>query len=135
MLDDKDIKKLQSIFATKKDFNNLVTKQDLKGLVTKKDLEVQTANNIKIFATKEDLDKVAANSLKIFATKKDVEEIRSDIADMKELLQGLLVSTDAIAKSIGELKMEYAAISTQLTRHERWIKQIAEKVGLNLVME
>jgi predicted nucleic acid-binding Zn-ribbon protein len=71
----------------------------------------------------------------LLATKKDVEEIRSDIGDLKEMVQGLLVATDAIAKSIGELKMEYAAISTQLTRHERWIKQIAEKVGLDLAME
>jgi predicted nucleic acid-binding Zn-ribbon protein len=80
-------------------------------------------------------DKDINKLVSLLATKKDFEEIRSNISDMKELLQGLLVATDAIAKSIGELKMEYAAISTQLTRHERWIKQIAEKVGLNLAME
>jgi len=80
-------------------------------------------------------DKDINKLVSLLATKKDVEEIRGDIGDIKELVQGLLVATDAIAKSIGELKMEYAAISTQLTRHERWIKQIAEKVGLNLAME
>jgi hypothetical protein len=80
-------------------------------------------------------DKDINKLVSLLATKKDVEEIRSDIGDLKEMVQGLLVATDAIAKSIGELKMEYAAISTQLTRHERWIKQIAEKVGLDLAME
>jgi predicted nucleic acid-binding Zn-ribbon protein len=80
-------------------------------------------------------DKDINKLVSLLATKKDVEEIRGDIGDIKELVQGLLVATDAIAKSIGELKMEYAAISTQLTRHERWIKRIAEKVGLNLAME
>ena len=126
MLDDKDINKLKSILATK---------QDLKGVATKKDLDKMAADNLKIFATKKDLDDMAARNLKIFSTKQDVKEIKSDLSDLKELVQGLFVATDAIAKSIGELKMEYAAISTQLTRHERWIKQIAEKVGLNLAME
>ena len=100
MLDDKDIQKLSSVLATKKD-----------------------------------LDEMSANSLKVFATKKDVEEIKSDLGDLKELVQGLLVASDSLLKSMSDLKMEYAAISTQLTRHERWIKQIAEKVGLNLAME
>jgi len=71
----------------------------------------------------------------VLASKKDVEEIRSDLGDLKELVQGLIVSSDSIAKSISDLRLEYAAISTQLSRHERWIKQIAEKVGLNLAME
>ena len=71
----------------------------------------------------------------VLASKKDVEEIRSDLGDLKELVQGLIVSSDSIAKSISELILEYAAISTQLSRHDRWIKQIAEKVGLKLATE
>lgn len=71
----------------------------------------------------------------VLASKKDVEEIKSDLGDLKELVQGLIVASDSIAKSIGELTLEYAAISTQLSRHERWIKEIAEKVGLKLVTD
>ncbi|OGI57190.1 hypothetical protein A3B85_01495 [Candidatus Nomurabacteria bacterium RIFCSPHIGHO2_02_FULL_37_13] len=71
----------------------------------------------------------------VLASKKDVEEIKSDLGDLKELVQGLIISNDSIAKSISDLRLEYAAISTQLSRHDRWIKQIAEKVGLNLAME
>ena len=71
----------------------------------------------------------------VLASKKDVEEIKSDLGDLKELVQGLIVSSDFIAKSIGDLMLEYAAISTQLSRHDRWIKQIAEKVGLVLATE
>lgn len=71
----------------------------------------------------------------VLASKKDVEEIKSDLGDLKELVQGLIVSNDSIAKSISDLRLEYAAIATQLSRHDRWIKQIAEKVGLNLAME
>lgn len=79
----------------------------------------------------QDIDKLTA----VLASKADVQEIKSDMADLKELVQGLIVSTDNIAKSINNLSVEYAAISTQLSRHELWIKQIAEKVGLKLVTE
>ena len=71
----------------------------------------------------------------VLATKKDVEEIKSDLGDLKELVQGLIVSSDSIAKSISDLTLEYAAISTQLSRHDRWIKEIAEKIGLKLATE
>lgn len=79
----------------------------------------------------EDINKLTS----VLASKKDVEEIKSDIADLKELIQGLVISNDSIAKSIGNLSIEYAAITSQLSRHELWIKQIAEKVGINLVIE
>ena len=79
----------------------------------------------------EDINKLTS----VLASKSDIKEVKSDIADLKELVQGLLVSTDSIAKAIGNLSVEYAAISTQLSRHELWIKQIAEKVGLKLAIE
>ncbi len=76
----------------------------------------------------EDINKLTS----VLASKKDIEEVKSDMADLKELVQGLIISSDSIAKSISGLSMEYAAISTQLSRHDFWIKQIAEKVGLKL---
>ena len=113
MLNDQDINKLKSVFATKDDFKNLATKKDLEKAVS------------------DSQDKM----LLVLSSKQEVKELKSDIGDLKELVQGLIVGSDAIAKSIGELRLEYAAISTQLSRHDRWIKQIAEKVGLNLAME
>ena len=71
----------------------------------------------------------------VLASKQDVEEIKNDLAGLKELVQGLIVASDSIVKSIKDLSLEYAAISTQLSRHDRWIKQIAEKVGLHLATE
>lgn len=79
----------------------------------------------------EDIKKLTS----VLASKKDIEEVKDEMADLKELVQGLIVSTDGVAKAIGNLSLEYAAISTQLSRHELWIKQIAEKVGLKLVTE
>lgn len=88
-----------------------------------------------VLATKKDLEEMTERSLSVFATKKDAEEIKGDLGDLKELIQGLIVASDSIAKSIGELRLEYAAISVQLSRHDRWIKEIAEKIGLKLATE
>jgi hypothetical protein len=79
----------------------------------------------------QDINKLTA----VLASKADIQEVKSDVANLKELVQGLIVSTDGIAHAIGNLSVEYAAISTQLSRHELWIKQIAEKVGLKLITD
>jgi len=78
--------------------------------------------------TDQDINKLTS----VLASKKDVEEIKDDLAGLKELVQGLIVASDSIVKSIKDLSLEYAAISSQLSRHDRWIKEIAEKVGLKL---
>jgi len=111
MLNDEDIKKLKTVLATKEDFQEI-----------RKEL-------------KQDVVDSEGRMISFLATKNELKEVKSDIEDLKELVQGLIVSTDGVAKAIGNLSVEYAAISTQLSRHELWIKQIAEKVGLKLVMD
>ncbi len=76
-----------------------------------------------------DIDRLTS----VLASKKDVEEVKSDLGDLKELVQGVIISSDSVAKSIGDLTLEYAAIKNQINRHEEWIKPIAEKVGIKLV--
>jgi archaellum component FlaC len=115
MLNDEDIIKLKSVFATKDDFKEM--RSDI--LEFKK----ETSNNF----LRLDGD--------ISSIKTDIQEMKSDMAGLKELVQGLIISTDNIAKSISDLRIEYSAISTQLSRHELWIKQIAEKVGLKLATD
>ena len=119
MLDDQDIKKLKSVFATREDFNNLATKSDF-------DVFKSEVSSIKSEMNR---------GFGLMASKSDVNELKKDVEGLRESIQGMMVSVDNLAKVISDLRLEYAAISTQLTRHERWIKQIAEKVGLNLAME
>jgi soluble cytochrome b562 len=92
-----------------------------------------------VLATKENFQEIKDDTLEIKGDvsflKRDSKELKSEMADLRELVQGLIVSTDGIAKAIGNLSIEYSAISTQLSRHELWIKQIAEKVGLKLVTD
>ena len=119
MLNDQDIDKLKSVFATKEDFGSLATKKDLDVLKS----EVK------------DIKSEMNRGFDLMASKKDIEDIKSDLGDLKELVQGIIVSNDSIAKSIGDLTLEYVAIKHQINRHEEWIKQIAEKVGLKLVSD
>jgi chromosome segregation ATPase len=122
MLDDQDITKLKSVFSTKEDIQvfKVELKQDIQ------DLRSELKQDISDFQ-----DKILA----VVATKQELKEVKDDMADLKELVQGLIVSTDSISKAISDFRLEYAAISTQLSRHELWIKQIAEKVGLKLATD
>ena len=79
--------------------------------------------------TVQDIQKLTS----LLATKEDVREIKEDVGGLRESLQGMIVATDNLTKVITDLRMEYAAISYQLKRHEEWIKQIATKAGVNLV--
>ena len=79
--------------------------------------------------TVQDIQKLTS----LLATKEDVREIKEDVGGLRESLQGMIVATDNLTKVITDLRMEYAAISYQLKRHEDWIKQIATKAGVTLV--
>ena len=78
--------------------------------------------------TEQDIERIVA----VVATKQEVAEIRGDVKAIRELTGQVLTGLDGIAKAIDDLKMEYAAVKLQLDRHDRWIKEMAEKVGLPL---
>ena len=74
--------------------------------------------------TDKDIKKLSS----VFATKAEVVT-KSEFAEFKSELFTIL---DGIAKSIEDLKIEYVAIKVQLDRHDRWIKEIADKTGVKL---
>lgn len=79
--------------------------------------------------TNKDIDKM----VKVFATRDEVRTIvREEIADIQKSVRDLVVGIDKLVKAFDELSREYAAMSEQLTRHERWIRQIAKKAGVAL---
>lgn len=79
--------------------------------------------------TNKDIDKLVG----VFATRDEVRVIvREEIAEMQKSVRDLVTGIDKLIKSFDELSREYAAMSEQLTRHERWIKQIARKAGVVL---
>ncbi|MFH1780474.1 MAG: hypothetical protein ABH841_00470 [Candidatus Nealsonbacteria bacterium] len=81
-----------------------------------------------ILATKEDLAKIL--TLEEFDQFRG--EIKQDLNGLREAVQALVVSVDKLVKAVSDLKTEYATISNQVSRHEKWFQQIAEKLGMRL---
>ena len=78
--------------------------------------------------TEEDIQKL----LEVLATKEDVKELKQDIEGLREIVQSLVVSVDKLVKAVSDLKTEYSVIAQQLSRHEKWIHQLAKKLGVKL---
>ncbi len=78
--------------------------------------------------TQEDIQKL----MEVLATKEDVRDLKQDVDGLRESVQALTVSVDRLVKAVDNLKTEYGAISMQINRHEKWIQQLAEKLGIKL---
>jgi len=66
-------------------------------------------------------------------TEEDVRKIvREETADLRKSVQDLVKGIDRLVTEFEKLRLEYASIVVQLSRHERWFKQVAEKTGLKL---
>ena len=78
--------------------------------------------------TDEDIVKLSA----VLATKEDIKDLREETDALRETVQALTLAMDGLTKAITNLNTEYAAVSSKNTRHEKWILQLAEKVGLRL---
>ncbi|MDP2676652.1 MAG: hypothetical protein Q8O83_03130 [bacterium] len=78
--------------------------------------------------TNEDIKKI----IQVVATKEDVVEIKEEIFTLKENVQMLTVSIDKLTKAMEDMHKEYVITKHRLDRHETWLKQIAEKVGIKL---
>lgn len=69
---------------------------------------------IEVFATREEV-----------ATKIDLEEIRKDFSDLQ-------TSVDAYAQKADTYFQEMVMLTHKVDRHEKWIQQIADKLGVKL---
>lgn len=79
--------------------------------------------------TDKDIDRM----MEVFPTKEDVRTIvQEELAPMREIQQRILQALDRLATAIEKLNIEYAAMTEQLSRHERWIREIAKKSKVSL---
>lgn len=83
-------------------------------------------------ATKEDLENSTTKILSLVATKEEFIELKQEVVNLRENIQSLTTSVDKLAKAVDDLRTEYVAITSQMDRHEKWIKQLAEKLGIKL---
>lgn len=62
----------------------------------------------------------------------DVKELKEEMKAFRETVQALSVSIDNLVKGVEDLKQEYSLVVSQISKHEKWIRQIAERVGVQL---
>lgn len=76
--------------------------------------------------TPEDIQNLIQAEKAVFTTKQDFEELRKDFS-------ALATGVDAYAKKADTYFQEMVMLGHKIDRHEKWIKQIAEKTGVQLV--
>ena len=77
-------------------------------------------------------DKDIQKMIEVFPTKDDFRRLEERVARLEDMAQRTLSALDRLATAFEKLNLEYAAITEQLSRHERWIKDIAKKAGVSL---
>ena|ERR1017187_340653 len=88
---------------------------------------------VKGLATKKGLEDLASKKdLYLMATAEEQKEISQTVADIKASIDRNTTTLDGIAKGVNDLRAEKAATQGQFDRHEKWIKTIAQHIGLKL---
>jgi hypothetical protein len=75
------------------------------------------------------IQKIIKANREIFATKEDFEDFREE---MRKSFSNLQTSVGAYAKKADAYFQEMVMLAHKVDRHEKWIKQIAEKLGVKL---
>ena len=75
--------------------------------------------------TIEDIQNLIKAEKEVFTTKEDFEEI-------KQMFSNLQTSVDVYAKKADGYFQEMLMLAHRMDRHEKWIKQIADKLGIQL---
>jgi len=57
---------------------------------------------------------------------------QKDLDELKQRVDNLVTSIDRLAKLITDYHQEQMAIKAKMDIHEKWILQLAEKLGLKL---
>ena len=82
--------------------------------------------------TEKDISTLISRVVAVVATKTDVARIEEKVDAFDEKFDRQLVLLDKLIERVDTMRLEYAAVSNQLSRHEEWIKKIAEKAGVKL---
>jgi len=79
--------------------------------------------------TDEDIKKIIEANREVFPSKEDFENFKQEL---KASFSDLQTSVDAYTQKADNYFKEMTALSHKVDRHEKWIKQIAEKLGMKL---
>jgi len=76
-------------------------------------------------------DKDIQKMIEVFLTRDEFNEAISNLAT-KEDINKIYSAIDAYAKKADAYFQEMVMLSHKVDRHEKWIKQLADKLGLKL---
>jgi hypothetical protein len=76
-----------------------------------------------------DIQKLIEAQKEVFPTKQDFEYFKDE---MKKDFSDLQTSVDAYAKKADAYFQEMVALTHKVDRHEKWLLQIADKLGIKL---
>lgn len=79
--------------------------------------------------TDEDIKKIINAEQEIFPTKTDFNNFKEE---MRKDFSNLQTSVDSYAGKADNYFKEMVALTHKVDRHEKWIQEIAEKVGIRL---
>ena len=82
---------------------------------------------MKLMLEDKDIKRIIEAATEIFATR---EEIDQKFYEMRQDFSTLQSAVDRYAKRADAYFQEMVALSHQVKRHERWLHQIAEKLGI-----
>jgi len=115
----------------KEDFSELVEYLDGKFNTIDGRFE-KTAAKEDIQAFRTEMDQKFLRAFDVFSTKDEIKELATRIERLEESVHALTNAVDKLAKAVDDLRIEYSAMTMQVSRHEKWIQQIAGKLGLKL---
>ena len=93
-----------------------------------KDVQKLIEAQKRVFATKTEL----ANMFSVVATKDELSELKEEVSNLLESIQALTVSVDKLAKSFEVYHDKQISLGSKVDRLEKWIDQIAIKIGIKL---
>jgi len=76
-------------------------------------------------------DKDIQKLIDVFVTRERFNEVILNLADKKDV-DKILTAVDGYAKKVDTYAQEMIMIAHKVDRHEKWILQIAEKLGVKL---
>jgi len=69
--------------------------------------------------------------IEVFATREEIVT-KKEFEDLKQDFRNLQTSVDAYAQKADKFFQELVMLAHKVDRHEKWIQQIAEKLGIKL---
>ncbi len=84
---------------------------------------------MKLMLEDKDIQKIIEANREVFTTKENFEDFREE---MRKNFSDLQTSVDAYAKKADAYFQEMVMLTHKVDRMEKWIKQLAEKIGMKL---